>query len=174
MCYSAIAVANFFIEKSQKTKVSVSNMHLQKMIFFAHAAFFKENGKPLFSDPVFAWQHGPVVESVYWELKKYGNKDVSDFITMPSRCKSSSEHCRMIIPIVPESDYDTVDFLNHVWQKLSCVETWRLRALSHAEGGAWYETVYSKKINPMDDKEVAEKLPRNLTILDEVIQRLGR
>lgn len=174
MCYSAIAVANFFIEKSQKTSVPVSNMHLQKMIFFAHAAFFKENGKPLFSDPVFAWQHGPVIESVYQELKKYGNKDVSDFITIPISCKSSLNQCKMITPVIPESDFNTVDFLNHAWQKLSCVDTWRLRALSHAEGGAWYETVSSKNIDPMDDKEVADKLPRNLTILDEVIHRLGR
>ena len=64
--------------------------------------------------------------------------------------------------------------MNQVWDKLSGVETWRLRALSHAEGGAWFQTVENQNIDPKNDEDVKEKLPRNLTILDSVIQECGR
>ena len=43
MPYSAIAVANYFIDKSKK----LTNMRLQKMVFFCHARWLKEQGSGL-------------------------------------------------------------------------------------------------------------------------------
>ena len=175
MCYSAAAISNFFIEKSQKLGKSISNMKLQKMIFFAHAAFFKQNQKPLFSDPVVAWQHGPVVESIYHALKKYGDGSVTEMITRfePSNDDTFRGY-HVVTPVVRNDDYEVVSFLNSAWEKLYPIDTWRLRMLSHAEGGAWYKTVQGQNIDPKDDDAVYQNLPRNLTILDSVIQECGR
>ena len=78
MCYTANAVANYFIKKSLDEKIPLTHMHLQKMMFFAHAFYFKHYGKPLISDPFVAWQHGPVIETLYHDLKKYGNEEITD------------------------------------------------------------------------------------------------
>ncbi len=175
MCYSAIAVANFFIDKAKKTATHLSNMHLQKMIFFAHAIYFKQTGKPLFSDPVLAWQHGPVVESLYHRLKCYGNSDITELISKLEPCDEKRFFpCRLVTPTIPDDNSEVVSFLNQVWDKLSGIETWRLRSLSHAEDGAWYKTVKKQGINPKDDEDVRNRLPRNLTILDSVIRECGR
>lgn len=173
MCYSAMAVANFFIEKSQRTNIPVSNMHLQKMVFFAHAIYFKQTEQPLFSDPVVAWQHGPVVESLYHELKHYGNSNIKELISRLESCRGKF-FPKLVTPVIPENSDEVSSFLNQVWNALAKVETWRLRALSHAEGGAWFKTVKGQGIDPMNDQDVKEHLPRNLTILDSVIQECGR
>lgn len=175
MCYSVDAVANFFIKKSLKTESLLTNMHLQKMVFFAHAAYFKKYGKPLFSDPVVAWQHGPVVVSLYHKLKQYEADKVTALIQRLEPCGNKSFFpCKMVIPTIPKDDEEVVAFLNHAWKCLSEVPTWKLRAISHATGGAWYKTVESQNIDPNNDQAVQKDLPRNLTILDSVIQECGR
>jgi uncharacterized phage-associated protein len=175
MCYSATAIANYFIKKAKDTGEPLSNMHLQKIIFFAHAAYFKQTGKPLFSDPVVAWQHGPVIESLYHRLKQYGNGEINDEISVLKSCDAAKVFpCRFFTPSIQPNDKDVVEYLDDVWEKLARVDTWRLRALSHAEGGAWFTTVKKFVNNPADDNEVRDKLPRNLTILDNTIMECGR
>ena len=169
MCYSATAIANFFIEKALKLNSSVYNMHLQKMVFFAHAAYFKQTNRPLFSDPVVAWQHGPVVETLYHELKRYGTGNIKELIA-----KYDFQSCKLVVPVVGDDNQVVIEFLNSVWEKLSQIDTWRLRALSHAKGGAWFKTVQSQGIDPENDEDVRNRLPRNLTILDSVIRECGR
>ena len=65
MPYPAIAVANYFIDKSKE----LTNMRLQKMVFFCHARWLKEQGRPLITEPVVAWPHGPVTPVLYDALK---------------------------------------------------------------------------------------------------------
>ena len=181
MCYSAIAIANYFIQKGKDFAVPLSNMHLQKMVFFAHAAYFKENERPLIVDPVMAWLHGPVIESLYHELKRYGNGDIKELVSKVVPCQDDKPFpCKLVIPGVREDDNDTIAYLSKVWKTLAHVETWKLRKLSHEKGGAWYKTIldYAKsqdrKIDPSNDAEVEAFLPRNLVILDPVIQECGR
>ena len=181
MCYSAIAIANYFIQKGKDFAVPLSNMHLQKMVFFAHAAYFNETDKPLIVDPVMAWLHGPVIESLYHELKRYGRENITELITTVVPCQKDKPFpCKLVIPEVRMNDMETVCFLNRAWSTLACVETWKLRKLSHEEGGAWYTTVFEyaksqgETIDPKDDSAVEKLLPRNLVILDPVIKRCGR
>jgi len=189
MCFSAAAVANFFIQKSLDLKIPVSNMHLQKMVFFAHAAYYKSVEEPLIEEAVVAWQHGPVIESLYYDLKQYGNAQVDDLIVSVEPSKGFQTFpFKFFTPVVPDNSVETTNFLNEVWNKLSTVDTWRLRMASHAKGGAWYTTVknYAESLkdeqgnqkypnfDPSGDDKVAAILPRNLTILDSVIQKCGR
>ena len=52
----------------------LSNLKLQKLLYYAQSAHLAEfNGEPLFSDPILAWNHGPVVESIWRKYTKYGN-----------------------------------------------------------------------------------------------------
>ena len=51
---------------------AVSNLKLQKLLYYAQGfnlAVFKE---PLFDEKIYAWQYGPVVKAVYNEFKGYG------------------------------------------------------------------------------------------------------
>ena len=181
MCYSAAALANYFITKAQRENVQLTHMHLQKMLFFAHAFYFKSTGKPLFVDPVTAWQHGPVIEPLYYELRQYGGEAITAQIQRLKRERDNGGVAfRTVTPEVDPNDGELLRYLDSVWNVLGKEDTWKLRARSHLEGGAWYKTVAKLKkedgsnVNPENDDEVRQYLPRHLTILDDCIRECGR
>ena len=68
----AIDVANFFIDLYNSVpEGQVTNLSLNKLLYFAQGHSLAENGKPLFDEPIEAWQYGPVVPSVYHTFKKH-------------------------------------------------------------------------------------------------------
>lgn len=56
----------------------VSNMKLQKLLWFAQKTCFDLSGRPLFEDDFQAWQYGPVVPSVYSTYAVFGRNHISD------------------------------------------------------------------------------------------------
>lgn len=67
--YNPIDVVDKFIELANSQGKVLTHMQAQKLLYIAHGfnlAFYNE---PLLSEPVFAWQYGPVIPSVYHVLK---------------------------------------------------------------------------------------------------------
>lgn len=169
MCYSAKAVANFFIKKSLEDHKPLTHLQLQKMVFFAHAVYFKKYHKPLVVDPIFAWKYGPVIQDLYLELKHYKNAPISGAIASCDITPDGDMYSR--IPEINWNDSKMVDFLDDAYKSLSKMKVSRLCAVSHAEGGAWYKTLENNGKNP-NDHDV--DIPRNLIIPDAVIEACGR
>ena len=75
--YKAITVANYIIDYSNRNNKPVSNLKLQKLLYYVQAAFLVERSKPAFSNDISAWKYGPVVESVYHVFKIYANDSIN-------------------------------------------------------------------------------------------------
>jgi uncharacterized phage-associated protein len=59
-------IANFFITAENKREQgSMTNLRLNKILYFAQIISLLENGRPLFLDDFEAWDLGPVIPSVY-------------------------------------------------------------------------------------------------------------
>lgn len=76
--YRALDVARYIINYMNDRKRSVTNLKLQKILYYVQAAFLVEKSDhlPCFAERIIAWQHGPVVCEVYNEFKKYGARDI--------------------------------------------------------------------------------------------------
>lgn len=62
-------VADFYIDLYRETEDPMTNIRINKFLYFAqawHLAFFDE---PLFSDDFQAWKRGPVIPSIYHKYK---------------------------------------------------------------------------------------------------------
>jgi uncharacterized phage-associated protein len=71
--HSALDVAAWFLnEVDRDAGDSVTNLKLQKLVYYAQAWAVTLLGRPLFAEPVEAWAHGPVVNAVYQEYKDHG------------------------------------------------------------------------------------------------------
>jgi uncharacterized phage-associated protein len=71
--HSALDVAAWFLnDVDRKAGDSITNLKLQKLVYYAQAWAVALLGRPLFSEPVEAWAHGPVVDAVYQEYKAHG------------------------------------------------------------------------------------------------------
>ncbi len=74
--YSAIDVAKYIIWYSKKKGYAISNLKLQKILYFVQAAFLVDCGKECFADSIEAWDFGPVVPCVYRYFKIFGSSDI--------------------------------------------------------------------------------------------------
>lgn len=66
--YSAAAVANYIISHAS----SVTNLKLQKMLYYMQGFALARLGHVLFRDYIEAWTYGPVVPTVYDLFKENG------------------------------------------------------------------------------------------------------
>lgn len=68
--YSALDIANYVLGYYyEKNRLCISNLKLQKILYFLQAEFLVSKKKPLFKDEIEAYGFGPVVYEVnkrYW------------------------------------------------------------------------------------------------------------
>ena len=76
MEYTALDIARYIIKHEHDAGREISNLRLQKLLYFVQAKFLAEKRPPCFSDPIVAWDFGPVVLSVYHEYKMFGGLDI--------------------------------------------------------------------------------------------------
>lgn len=74
--HTARQVAEWFLVWGEQNEGTLSNLKVQKLLYYAQGHYLGEHGVSLFDDPVQAWAHGPVVKSVYHDLKRFGSDAV--------------------------------------------------------------------------------------------------
>lgn len=76
MSYSALDVAKYVISHEHEKGREISNLRLQKLLYFVQAKILVETGNPFFDDAIEAWDYGPIVPAVYHKYKIYGSLDI--------------------------------------------------------------------------------------------------
>lgn len=77
-------VARWFLRQNA-VKVSngeadyISNLKLQKLLYYAQGVYLALYDEPLFDDEIVAWQYGPVVDTVYQTYKVNGSDGIKEF-----------------------------------------------------------------------------------------------
>lgn len=81
--YTAENVAKYLIYLASqafvgdnKEREGITNLKLQKMLYFAQAYYLSKIGKPFFSDDIEAWAYGPAVSDVYRKYKSRGSNPI--------------------------------------------------------------------------------------------------
>src|SRR5690606_17024633 len=74
---SCFAVANYFLSQSNADAGDlISNLKLQKLVYYAQGFSLALLDEPLFEDEIEAWMHGPVVPALYREFKTHGSAGI--------------------------------------------------------------------------------------------------
>ena len=71
--------ANYILYLYSDIVSDISNMKLNKLLYFIYGYYYKETGELLFDETFEAWEHGPIVPSVYNKYKSYENKPIKDY-----------------------------------------------------------------------------------------------
>lgn len=117
--YDAKVIAAWFVQHANELKKPVSNLKLQKLLYFAQGYSLVLNHQPLFLQPLEAWEHGPVVPDVYHQYKASGSGAIRPTTWSASDC-------------VPLRDQD-LTLLQEVWAEYGSCDAIQLRNLTHAE-----------------------------------------
>src|SRR5437763_17167613 len=66
-------VARYFLLKTdEEAGDTISNLKLQKLLYYAQGFFLALQDAPLFDDRILAWRHGPAIKRIYAEYADYG------------------------------------------------------------------------------------------------------
>ena len=76
--------ANFFLSECRERGEVLTNLKLQKLLYYAQAWYLALKDKPLFSEDFEAWVHGPVLPSQYQRFKKSEWRPILDEISSPN------------------------------------------------------------------------------------------
>ena len=137
-------VAKFFVDIFNKEQIyQITNLKLNKILFYAQGWFLNKYNKPLFNDQIEAWDLGPVVSDVYQMYKSFGKNHISlkdnedDF----KEDSISTEELELLIDVYNE------------YSKYSASE---LIDMTHEKNTPW-DQVYEKKKNKVIPLELIKK-----------------
>ncbi len=137
--YDAMTIAKWFIAWAEAEDADLSNLKLQKLLYYAQGHHLGKTSEPLFQDQIKAWSHGPVVPKVYHEFKSFGSGD----IRLPDDDPFDW----------PDVDPETTRFLISIWNTYGEYGAWRLRSMTHQEA-PWrdhFEAEYTSPTIPIEE-----------------------
>jgi uncharacterized phage-associated protein len=143
MTYDGRAIANCVLDLADAEGIQLSNLALQKIVYFCHAWHLVETGDPLVKTEFEAWQHGPVLQYLYRQFKAFENQPIR------ARATAMNPHSGKQELVPYQIDSDTIDRIKKVVGFYGKMEPWDLVDMSHEKGGPWYEVWnHSGKVNP--------------------------
>lgn len=121
--YDAKTIAKYILGTCIEDQKPISNLQLQKILFFCQKDYMQKTGEYLFFDDFEAWQYGPVIPSVYRQYSLWGGTKITwtseTSVTLPPKITN------ILIPVI---------------QKYRDYEPWMLVEKTHVKGSSWYIT----------------------------------
>lgn len=77
-------IADYFIGFANETGSLITNLKLQKLVYYAQAWSLAINNNPLFEEDFEAWVHGPVLYDLYKKYRDYRWNPISKSIDFNS------------------------------------------------------------------------------------------
>lgn len=137
----ALDLAKYIINRSLDKKKPISNLHLQKVLYFTNMDFIRQIGEKLISDEKFiAWKYGPVIKNVYNYFSPYGA-----MLLLKTEKFNEDIINKEIKNIIDVSIDDLIK--EHPWE---------LVKRSHKKNGAWHKAYDYSGVNTLiDDDDIA-------------------
>lgn len=96
-------VAEVFIQfANQSEDDQMTNLKLNKLLYYAQGAFLARTGRPLFSNQIEAWDYGPVVPEVYHRYKVCGKNPIASGDEEIDSSRFSAEEMEALFDVMRE------------------------------------------------------------------------
>lgn len=136
----AIEVANTLISLGKRDGLPVSNMALQKLLYYTYGWSLAYNNERAFNEAIQAWKFGPVVKSVYHASKRYGTEPIPELLSVLDSSYSGEAFgsWKLVTPELPPSDKSLRSFIESIWSAYGKLPPMDLVKMTHVEGGPWH------------------------------------
>lgn len=128
--YDIRAIANWVLDYLAETHRSVSNMSLNKLIYFIFERGLVEKATLFSSARVEAWNHGPVFREVYHAVK-------GDGLSVSKKITRYSARDREMVEAREQFSPEDTEFFKSVIDDYGEFTASQLRGISHREGSPW-------------------------------------
>jgi uncharacterized phage-associated protein len=119
MMLNPLYPAKYFIIKaySDGLGAQMTNMKLQKLLYYAQSIYLALHDEPLFSDEIQAWRYGPVCPAAYQFYREFE----ADQLPIPQ------------LSTIEILDAETQKVLDEVWEYFGSYNAYSLSDMSHME-----------------------------------------
>ena len=133
---TASDIAGYIVRSFQASGDPVSNLKLQKLLYYVQGWHLAATGTPLFPERIEAWQHGPVVRDIYQIFRE----------------------CSLAIPPSEGRDSESMsekekEFVRSVWDRYKNYSATALRNMTH-EQSPWAAARGNLPANDRSDAEI--------------------
>ena len=159
-------VANYILEISREESEDgeyelISHMKLQKLVYFCQGFSLALLEKPLFTEPIEAWEHGPVCPKLYHLLKGYGASPVAS-IADPEKI-ALDENEKLLVKMVYNTygQYSAAKLRKITHEEGPWKETWASSPISHEAMSDYFDSLIFVNPNtalPSTDEEKEEMI----------------
>lgn len=131
--YAASTISKFIVNWCNENDVFITNLKLQKLLYFIQGEYYKKQKKRLFDGEFYAWKLGPVIPSEYYKYAVYSSTAIP-----------KQEEVR-----IEEKDSKLLDMF---LRKYALFSTWDLVNKTHAQDPWRYnhEIFGEKSLIPFD------------------------
>lgn len=146
--YDVLDVSRYVINYSNEKGYGISNLKLQKILYFIQAFFLikKPNGEPCFSEKIEAWDFGPVVPKAYHEYKIYGSGNIPSISFYTKLDKKNIWNSEVTMYDDSVIDNDDKHLINLVVDRFSDYSATDLVTLTHKQT-PWKEAYRGRQNN---------------------------
>ena len=153
-------VANRFLDLIEGKDKFLTQMQLQKLVYFAHGWHLAIFDSGLTDDELQAWDYGPLYTDLWLATRKYGTKPVNEKIrnrdisinflkVMEENPSDFNEYCHAPL------NHDQERLVERIFEIYGDLKAFDLSALTHQNGTPWY-TIY------VEQKSKRQVIPDNL------------
>lgn len=154
MGYDGRAVANFVLDYCDSRCRTVTNLSLQKIVYFCHVWSLIELERPLIRHKFEAWEFGPVLPYLYREFKANNRSPIVNRATQLDPLDGKHRI------VAYHFDGPTDSLLHRIVDFYGRVRASDLVELSHAVGGPWHSAWHHRGVvNPgmkIDDSKIVD------------------
>jgi len=123
------------LDEADQIGFEITNLALQKLLYFCHGMFLIESKRPLVSGYFETWQYGPVHPSVYQSFKMAGSKPINFRATRQNLMTGAQ------VGISPPTDTDVIQIVKRIMSSYGRLTPGRLVEVSHAKDAPWHYVV---------------------------------
>lgn len=159
MAHPSVAIANAFIERADAQGKKLTNMQLQKLVYFAHGWMLAAFGERLTEEDPQAWDNGPVYRDLWEHMRNLGKRPVSK--------KLSPDDTNPFISLIkdhkPASPYEAnlsveeQQILDAVWERYGNYGAFKMSDMTHQPGTPWDQVYYNHGRNAPITSELIEE-----------------
>lgn len=133
--HKAMSVANFVVDLALKNDTPVSNLHLQKILYYLQAFYLVQTDgmTPIIDASFSRWPFGPVIKEVYYSYNQFGAALITEVQTYENdpfeEGSQDAVFDEMTAEDLGEYSYIIIPFLKELFKKVP----WELVELTHAQ-----------------------------------------
>ena len=106
-------VANYFLFFANGAQEPITNLKLQKLLYYAQGYFLAMHADLLFEDEIQAWAHGPVVPNIYHDYKRFRWMPINKEVIPPTLTAKLMEYLELIIETFMPIDAYKLERMTH-------------------------------------------------------------